>query len=102
MLSTQEVADRLRISPNSVKKLWREGRLRGSQVSERKIRFRPADVEEFLRRSAGEPPEAAQPEGYRAAEASWRAENREELLRLAGQWVSGSRDRVRPRPGPGS
>ncbi|MBI3926996.1 MAG: helix-turn-helix domain-containing protein [Armatimonadetes bacterium] len=81
LLSTREVAERLNVSPNTVKKLWREGRLRGSRISERKLRFEAADVERFLAGSGSpEPP-------YRSAELSWCADNPSRLTELAGQWV---------------
>lgn len=86
LLSTQDVANKLNVSPNTVKKLWREGRLRGSRISERKLRFRPADVEDFLQRS-GAPAEPKTPSGFRVAEDRWAEEHPERMREMAGQWV---------------
>lgn len=67
LLTTNDVAERMRLSPNTVKELWRSGRLPGIRVSERKLHFRSADVENFLRagRVAGMPPVDS---AYRAEE----------------------------------
>jgi len=83
MLSTRQVAQQLRVSPNTVKKWWREGRLHGVQLSPRKLRFAARDVREFLRASAPQPAEA----NYRQEEIRWRQSHREILLGLQGQWV---------------
>ncbi len=91
MLSTGQVAERLQVSPNTVKKWWREGRLRGVQLSPRKLRFHERDVREFLR---AVPPSLARPVPvYRAEEIAWRQSHRETLQHLKGQWavVDGSR-----------
>lgn len=86
LLTTNEVAERMRLSPNTVKELWRSGRLPGIRVSERKLRFRSADVEHFLRagRNAGT---AAVSGVYRAEEQAFCREHLEELRALGGQWV---------------
>lgn len=86
LLTTSEVAERMRLSPNTVKELWRSGRLPGIRVSERKLRFRSADVESFLRagRNAGL---ATVDNAYRAEEQAFCRERLEELRALGGQWV---------------
>ena len=85
LLSTREVAEQLHVSPNTVKKLWREGRLRGVQLSQRKLRFHQLDVQDFLRQTAQSAASPSLP--YRWKEWAWRTKNREVLNRLKGQWV---------------
>lgn len=86
LLTTSEVAERMRLSPNTVKELWRSGRLPGIRVSERKLRFRSVDVENFLRagRNAGTAPVDR---AYRTEEQAFCREKLEELRALGGQWV---------------
>lgn len=87
MLSTRQVAQKLQVSPNTVKKLWREGRLRGYRISERKIRFRPEDVADFLSSDTADPSHKVRQSTHRLAENRWCQEHRQELLELAGQWI---------------
>ena len=82
LLSTKEVAAQLHVSANTVKKLWREGRLRGVQLSQRKLRFYALDVEDYLR--GGSHP-ASPP--FRGEEWAWRAKNQREQARLVGNWL---------------
>ena len=85
LMSTKDVADQLQVSPNTVKKLWRDGRLRGLQVSERKLRFHSCDVEEYLRNAKQPARSGLAP--YRSEELAWRAAHVDEQALLEGQWL---------------
>ena len=85
LLSTQQVAERLQVSPNTVKKWWKDGRLRGCRLSQRKLRFQARDVEEFLL-TLPQTTDLRTPL-YRREELAWRSEHRDFLTTLAGQWI---------------
>jgi len=48
LFDLQEVAAVLRVSPSTVKRLRKAGRLRGLKVSARLVRYRQTDVQAYL------------------------------------------------------
>lgn len=50
LLTAKEVAERLGVSQGTVKRWYREGKLKGVQLGYRTLRFRVAEIEKYLER----------------------------------------------------
>lgn len=53
LLKTKEVAEWLNITPHTVRKLWKSGKLPAVKLSEKALRFKTADIEKFLKNNDG-------------------------------------------------
>ena len=49
LLRADQVAQRLGVTAQHVRRLWREGKLLGVKLSFRRLMFRPEDVQEYLK-----------------------------------------------------
>jgi len=49
LLRADQVARRLGVTPHHIRRLWREGKLPGVKLSQRNLRFRLPDVQEYQR-----------------------------------------------------
>jgi excisionase family DNA binding protein len=60
LMTTREVADLLRVSPDTVLRRWRAGELPGFRIASNVLRFDRCDLEEWLeQRRAPVQPESA-------------------------------------------
>ncbi len=88
-LTTRQVAERLQVSPNTVCRLAREGRIPSHRVGHRTLRFVAAEVDAALRR--GSQPE--EPDGSLADDLD------ERVARVVEDVIKPPRPRARPRKG---